>query len=81
MAMALLLPQLLNGSFCRRSICRLSSRGSPRAASAAKCKLLRRFAPPPPLHEVETARDLAWCHRPDIRRRIVGGNEGIDRFR
>jgi hypothetical protein len=44
-------------------------------------KLLGRLAPPAPLYEVETARDLAWRHRPGIGRRIVGGDERIDRFR
>jgi hypothetical protein len=43
-------------------------------------KLLRRLAAPPTQHEVEAARNLARGHRPDIRRRIVGGDESVDRF-
>jgi hypothetical protein len=44
-------------------------------------QLLRRFAPAPPLHEKQTPSDLARRHRPDISRRVVGGDESVDRFR
>jgi hypothetical protein len=47
----------------------------------SECKMLGRLAPAPSLHEMERTCDLAWRHRPDVRWRIVGGNESVDRFR
>jgi hypothetical protein len=56
------------------------------ARFTARCErgehqLLGSLAPPPPLHEVDASCDHARGHRPDICRRIVGGNESVDRFR
>jgi hypothetical protein len=49
-------------------------------SECGKCELLRGLAPPPTLNKVQGADDFARGHRPDLARRIVGGNESVDGF-